>query len=119
MREKENRMFQRIYQFYRFYFVRKKSPLSYIWWQNILHRHVGFEGSYQVSIATVDEPDADISFSYGAPSDNYMSLKLYDNENNLYHKVKIPLSYRSMMKIQAGFNEASREIRKNIRESKS
>lgn len=102
---------------YRFsyYFVRKKSPLSYIWWRDILRREISSEGMYNVAIATV-EPDCAISLSSGAPSDNHMEICVYDTNNRLRHRVQIKLSYKSMKKIRAGFNEAQRESRKILKE---
>ena len=105
----------RIYDWYRYHFVRKKSPLSYIWWSDILKRNIGSEGVYNVSIATV-QSDCAISLSYGAPDKNRFTILVYDAQDRLKHKVEVKLSYRSMMKIKSGFAEARRESLKILKE---
>ena len=107
-----------LYNWYRYYFIRKKSPLSYIWWSDILKRHIGSEGVYNISIATV-EPDCAISLSYGSPKDNKLTILVYDSNNKLRHKVDVKLSYRSMMKIKSGFREARKESLNILRGEKT
>ena len=105
-----------MYQWFRHYFIRRKSPLSYIWWSGILHRDISYEGVYDIAVATAEQPDCAISLSSGAPSDNYMNICVYDGNNNLSHKVRIKLSYKSMQKIKAGFREARKESMRIIKE---
>ena len=100
---------------YRHYFVRKKSPISYIWWSNILRRDCMFSGSYSVAIATV-EPDCAISMQMGAPNDNKLTITVYDGDNQCVASVDIKLSYRSMKRIHKGFNEASAISRRVLKE---
>lgn len=107
------------YYFYRFYFIRKKSPLSYIWWSNILKRDIGGQGSYQINIASATSPDGAIWISYGAPKDNHITITIYDSQNKKIAEVKIKLNYKSMKKLSDGFDKAFVISRKNIKKESS
>lgn len=108
-------MYQNIRHWYRYYFVRKKSPLSWIFWGDILRRQLSWQGSYQVSIAAAGEPDCAISLSKGAPHDNKVIIAVYDTNEKLVETVEIPLSYRSMVRVIDGFNKASAISRRTIK----
>lgn len=108
-------MYQTIRQWYRYYFVRKKSPLSYILWSDILNRDISSEGMYEVSLAWKDGPDAAISFSTGAPQDNHIEITVYAEGNKILETVYIQLSYRSMRKIREGFTKAATASRRQIK----
>jgi hypothetical protein len=110
---------QKIRYWFRYYFIRKKAPLSYILWCHILRREVVYSGSYAVSIAAANAPDGSISLNQGAPGNNSIEIDLYDAYNKRFHTVKIELSYRSMKKVRAGFDEAFQVSRQKIREENS
>lgn len=95
-----------LYYKFRYYFIRQKAPLSWIWWGEIMRRESSSIGSYQVSIAAVGEPDATISLSMGAPGDNNIEINIYDSEDKLVETVYIPLGYRHMKRVMGGFDKA-------------
>lgn len=100
---------------FRHYFVRRKSPLSYIWWSDILKRDVSSEGVYNIALATV-EPDSAIILSSGAPRDNYLEICVYDSDNKLRHTVEVKLPYRHIKRVKSGFHQAFRLSREILKE---
>ena len=100
---------------FRYYFIRKKSPISYIWWSDILKRDIRSVGMYQTSIAATT-PDCAIGLSSGAPSDNHMTICIYDSDDKLVDRVEIKLSYKSMRKIMNGYDRAFAISRAKIKE---
>jgi hypothetical protein len=100
---------------FRYYFIRRKAPLSWIFWGEMLRRESSSSGMYQVSIAAAGQPDCAISLSRGAPKDNNIEICIYDNSDKLVDTVCIPLSYRSMGRVMDGFNKAFAVSRAQIR----
>jgi len=95
----------RIKDWFNYYFVRKKSPLSYILWQDILRREVSTWGMFSISIAKTPAECA-LSISMGAPKDCFIGIYNYDDENILKDTVEIKLPYRYMKRISNGFEKA-------------
>lgn len=100
---------------FRYYFVRKKAPLSWIFWGQMLHRETVSQGMYPINIASASDPDCAIDISMGAPRDNRISICIYDAKGGLVETIQIPLSYRSMKRVFAGFDKASSVSRKIIK----
>lgn len=105
-----------LYYKFRYYFIRKKSPLSWIFWGEIMRRQSSSVGMYQVSIATAGAPDCAISLSRGAPGENNIEICVYDGDDKHVDTVYIPLSYGAMGRVQDGFHRASAISRKLIEE---
>jgi hypothetical protein len=103
-----------LYYKFRYYFIRRKAPLSWIWWGEVMRRESSSQGMYQVSIAAVGQSDAAISLSRGAPGDNTIEITIYDGGDTAVETVRINLSYRDMGRVMKGFNEAFRISRKQI-----
>lgn len=104
-----------LYYKFRYYFIRHKAPISYIFWSEILRRENISQGNYSISLAWIDGPDASIWIER-KPRDSGMSITVQDSEGNSVDTVWIPLSYRTMGKIFNGFNKASSISYKNIKE---
>lgn len=107
-----------IYYKFRYYFIRKKAPLSWILWGEIMRRESSSVGMYAVSIAVAGQPDCGISLSRGAPGDNNIEINIYDGNDKLIDTVLIPLTYRQMGRVMAGFNKAYSISRKKIEEER-
>lgn len=101
--------------YFRYYFIRKKSPISYIFWRDILKREMISSGLYNVNIATEIRPDCAITLETGTPKENMMSIHIFDKDDELIDTVDIKLSYRSVRRIHKGFREAYRISLENIR----
>lgn len=101
---------------FRYYFIRKKAPLSWIWWHNILRRDFDSVGMYPVSIAESGFPDCAISLNRGAPEDNHIEIVVYDASDKIVETIRIPLSYNSMNRVIEGFDKAFALSRKSIKE---
>ena len=114
----EDSLYQKIRNWFRFYFIRQKSPLSYIWWKDILHRDTSSEGMYGICIATTT-PDCAISLSSGSPKENVMEICVYDSNNKLLETIKVKLPYRSKLKIKEGFNKAWAVSRASLKKEKA
>ncbi len=105
-----------IRSWYRYWFVRKRSPLSYIWWCSVLRRAVESHGMYRINIASRDEPDCALQLSCGAPQDNCIVVCIYDEDNTLFDTVKIKLNYRDARRVIDGFSKAFAISRNKMRE---
>lgn len=105
-----------LYYKFRYYFIRKKAPLSWMFWGDIMHRQSSSQGMYAVNVASAGDPDCAISLSRGAPGDNNIEICVYDAEDNLIDTVLIPLTYRQMGRVMSGFDKAFSVSRKKIRE---
>ncbi|SRR5216117_2208641 len=105
-----------LYYKFRHYFIRKKSPLSWIFWGEIMRRESSSQGTYSVSIALAGQPDCAISLNRGAPKDNNIEICVYDSNDKLIDTVYIPLSYKSMGRVMRGFDKAFVVSAKKIRE---
>lgn len=105
-----------LYYKFRYYFIRQKAPLSWIFWGEIMRREHSSYGSYDVSIAARGEPDCALSFHRGAPKDNNIAIDVYDSNNKIVETVYIPLSYKNMGRVMAGFDKAFAVSAKKIRE---
>lgn len=93
----------RIKDWFEYYFIRKKAPLSYILYSDILKREMSIQGVYGLELAS--KSDCAITLNSGTPKENKISINIYDGKK-LIDTVDIRLSYRSMQKIKKGFNEA-------------
>lgn len=109
-------MLHRFRYLFRYYFIRKKSPLSYIWWCNVLRRDTSSEGLYALQLADSSTPDAALCLKTGAPKDNVMEIIVYDGDNTRLETVEVKLSYHSMKKIREGFHKATAISRQCIKE---
>lgn len=105
-----------LYYKFRYYFIRQKAPLSWIFWGDILRRESSSVGLYGLRIATVGENDCAIALNRGAPKDNYIEIIIHDMNNKPFDVVTIPLSYRDMGRVMKGFDKASSISRKKIKE---
>lgn len=104
-----------LYYKFRYYFIRKKAPLSWIFWGEVMRRESSSQGTYQISIAAVGEPDCVISLSRGSPGENNIEITIYSSSDKPIETVLIPLSYRSMGRVMRGFNKAFSISRKQIK----
>ena len=104
----------KIRDYLRYYFIRKKSPISYIFWRDILGRVMMSSGVYNICIASRKKPDCGITLDTGAPKENMMSIHVYDKDNKLIDTVDIKLSYRTVRRIYKGFREAYKMSLENI-----
>lgn len=105
-----------LYYKFRYYFIRKKAPLSWIFWGEIMRRESSSVGMYQISIAAANAPDCAILLSRGAPGENNIEINIYDGNDKLFETINIPLSYKSMGRVMKGFDRASSISRKKIKE---
>lgn len=105
-----------LYYKFRYYFIRQKAPLSWIFWGEILRRESSSVGLYAVSIAAAGQNDCAISLSRGASKENYIEIVVYDVNNKLVDMVTIPLTYRSMGRVMRGFDKAFAISSKKIKE---
>jgi len=105
----------RLYQWYRYYFVRKKAPLSWIWWHDVLRRNSTSVGMYDISLAALNQPDAGISLSCGAYGDNTIEITVYDGYRKPVEMVTINLSYRDAVRVMDGFERAFSISRRQIK----
>lgn len=101
-----------IHQKFRYYFIRKKAPLSWIFWGEIMRRKSESVGMYDVSIAAVG--DCGISLSRGAPGNNNIEIVVYDREDEIVDIVLIPLGYRKMGRVMKGFDRAFSTSSKHV-----
>lgn len=108
-----------LYYKFRYYFIRKKAPLSWIFWGEIMRRESSSQGNYDVSIAAARAPDCTISLSRGAPGENNIEIHVYNSKNEFIETICIPLGYRGMERVMRGFNKASAVSRRTIREENS
>lgn len=92
---------------YRYYFVRRKAPLSSILWQRILRREYVSGGMFPMWIAWT-YCDGGLEVSYGAPGDNHLTIHIHDPDNTVVGTVVIPLTYRQAKKIDSGLRQAFR-----------
>lgn len=106
----------KIKDYFRYYFIRKKAPISYIFWQDILKRKMISSGLYNVNIATELRPDCGITLETGTPKENKMSIHIFDKDDELIDTVDIKLSYRTVRRIYKGFREAYKISLESIRE---
>lgn len=105
-----------LYYKFRHYFIRKKSPLSWIFWGEIMRRESSTVGMYPISIAAVNSPDCAICLNRGAPGENSIEICIYDSTDSPAKSVRIPLSYKSMRRVMKGFDLAYAESFKIIKE---
>lgn len=103
-----------LYYKLRYYFIRQKAPLSWIFWGEIMRREASSQGMYQISIALAGAPDCGICLNRGAPKDNSIEIRVYNSDEKLIDTVVIPLSYRDAGRVMAGFDKAGAISRKSI-----
>ncbi|MBF6496528.1 hypothetical protein OG935_06210 [Nocardia cyriacigeorgica] len=101
------RMWARLQWEYRYYFVRRKAPLSSILWHRILGRRYTHSGVFPLSVAWID-PDAALSITCGAPGNNHLDIHVYDADRRPVDTVTVALSYRHAHAIDEALLRARR-----------
>ena len=110
----------RLYYLFRYYFIRKKSPLSYILWSNILKRDL----SYSSGILTPFVPRKDerlrieTGINLGAPKDNKIEFDVYGIDGKHVKTFTAQLTYKDAKRIQEAARDASSALLKLNRNGK-
>lgn len=97
------------YAKFRHYFIRRKSPVSYILWSEILRRDL----SYCSGILTPFVPRSEdllrieTSIESGAPRDNKIEFSVYDDDGKYIRSFQAKLTYRDSQRIRKAAEKAN------------
>ncbi len=97
---------------FRYYFIRKKSPLSYILWSDILRREMSYD-------SLPSDHNIIIRISTGAPKDNYLRINVHDEDGDFIGAASAKISYRDALRISKAASKAHGIDRANKRAEKA